>query len=466
MIKHFYAMLTAAVILGGCVTPSADMPSSVISLKSVSVPNQWESRAKLDSTPLGRVEWLSGFDDPTLNDLVEQAYRHNPNLKRLRAQLEIARAQSKQAKAGLLPVIEGIAGGTRINGFESADNSSVNLNLGLDVSWDADIWGGIRASAVAEEFSLDAAKSDYEAGYQILAANVAENYFLAIEATGLVEVSKNNLEALETTLGFVTVQYERGLRSGQDISLIQADTASAKVAYNSSKGARRDALRALEVLIGTYPDTQRITSAKPPKVPNLEAIRQPANILNSRPDLRAARSRVLGAYADFDSAKAAQKPNLSLGGLISGNTDQLGSILNPSELAATLFVNLTAPIFNGGSLKAETLLAQAVIDEALADYQELAIDAFREVEEQFDQGQILKQQEVELDQALSHARTALKFTQFRYESAESDLFDVLSAQQRISSIEAQLVSTRSARLIQYINLSLAMGIEPGSFFTR
>jgi len=129
-------------------------------------------------------------------------------------------------------------------------------------------------------------------------------------------------------------------------------------------------------------------------------------------------------------------------------------------LATTLLANLATPVFNGGALKADVVVAQSSIDEALSDYQHIALSAFRDVERQIDQGQILEQQEEELSQALSDAQDALRFTNFRYESGESDLFNVLSAQQRVSFIEAQLVSTQRARLVQYINLSLALGIEP------
>jgi len=447
--------------LSACTTSSARLGTGKeISVPSVSIPIKWETTAKLQSIPSDKIDWLSGFRDSKLNDLVEQSYKHNPNLKRLRAQLDQASALSKRSRAALLPVVDGFFRGTRTDRFEESDTSLANLSLGLDVSWDADIWGRIQSSKRADEFDLDAAKSDFEAGYQVLAANVVESYFLAIEAKRLAEVSQRNLQALTKTLGFVQVQFDRGLRSGQDISLIKADVASAKVAYNSSKGAERDALRALEVLIGFYPDTQRVTAFNLPEVPILDAIGQPANILTSRPDVQASQARILGAYADYDSAKAAQKPNLTLGGLIEGNSNQLGKTLDPSALASTLFANLTAPVFNGGARKADTAIAKAAIDEAFADYQETVLEALREVELQIDQGQVFEQQEVELNQALANARDALKFTQFRYESAESDLFDVLSAQQRVSLIEAQLVSTKRARLVQYINLSLALGISP------
>lgn len=461
MSKPLLITVTAALLLSACATTTVRLASgSDLSLPSVSLPGEWETQGDVTAMSANQMGWLNRFNDEDLNDLVQQAYLHNPNLKRLQARLDRAGAQSKKAKAGLLPVLNGIVGASRTDGFEGGDNSSANLSLGLDISWQADIWGRIDANAKANQFRLDAAASDFKAGYQILAASVIENYFLAIEAKRLAQVSQSNLDALTKTLGFVTVQFDRGLRSGQDITLIRADVASAKVAYNRAKGAARDALRALEILIGTYPDTKRVTAAALPDVPEFSAIGQPVNILTSRPDLAAAQSRIMAAYAAHKSARAAQKPDLSLGGVISENTNQLGQILDPSALAATLFANLTAPIFDGGARKADVAIAQANIDEAYANYQDAAIDAFKEVERQIDQGQILEQQESELDQALSDARDALKFTQFRYESAESDLFNVLSAQQRVSFIEAQLVSTRRARLVQYVNLSLALGVTP------
>jgi NodT family efflux transporter outer membrane factor (OMF) lipoprotein len=410
------------------------------------------------------MRWLSRFNEPALDNLVAKAYAHNPNNKRLQARLDRALAQSNSARSALLPIIDGSLRTSRTDPFEESDTSSASLSAGVDVSWEPDLWGRIGASSQAGQFRADAAKADYNAARQILAAAVVENYFLAIEARRLAEVSQSNLDALNKTLGFVTVQFERGLRSGQDISLIRADVASAKVSYNRAEGASRDALRALEILVGTYPKADSLAVSALPKLPTFIALGLPANVLTNRPDLQAAQYRVEAAYASHKSTTAAQKPNLSLGGFIGGSSSNLGKIFDPSAMASRLFANLTAPVFDGAKRKADIAIAQADIDEALANYQDVVVEAFREVERQIDQGQILAQQETELTQALSDARDALKFTQFRYESAESDLLNVLSVQQRVSFIESQLVSTRRARLVQYINLALALGIEPSGTF--
>lgn len=461
MNSQFLISVVTGLLLSACATPQASLnTSSSTALQSISLPNQWEGEGSQSALATGQLGWLTRLEDAALNKLVTQAYANNPNLKRLQARLDRAGALSKKAKAGLFPTVDGSFGASRTDGFEGVGNSSATLNAGIDISWVPDLWGRISASSQGSALRAEAAQADYRAGQQILAASVIENYFLTVEARRLAEVSQSNLDALNKTLGFVTVQYERGLRSGQDISLIRADVASAQVSYNSSAGAARDASRALEVLIGFYPKSDMFTAAALPEVPKFLAIGQPANILTHRPDLQAAQYRVEAAYAEHKSTKAAQKPNLSLGGFIGSSVSGAGQLFDPSAMASTLFANLTAPIFDAGTRKADIAIAQADIDEALANYQDIALDAFQDVESQIDQGQILVQQETELTQALSDARDALRFTQFRYESAESDLLNVLQVQQRVSFIEGQLVSTRRARLVQYINLALSLGIEP------
>jgi len=457
-------MSAATLLLSAC-TSSGFTSSSDMTISSIDMPGSWEGTSPQNtvlatSISAEHLGWLRKFEDPGLLNLVAQAYEKNPNLERLKARLEKAGAFSKKAKAGLRPVVTGNLIGTRTENIDGDINASASFSSALDVSWDPDLWGRLASASSANNLRTEAASADLLAGRHILAASIAETYFLAIEAQRLAQVSQNNLDALNKTLGFVTVQYERGLRSGQDISLIRTDVASARVSHDSALGAARDAIRALEILMGGYPANDRLLKTSLPNVPKIDAIGQPAEILTRRPDLRAARYRVEAAYAAHKSSRAAQRPNLSLSGEIGGNDSVLGRLFDPQALAGTLLANLAAPIFDGGARKADVLAAKADIDEALANYQELTLDAFREAERQIDQGQILERQEFELNKALSDARDALRFTQFRYESGDSDLLNVLSVQQRVSFIEGQLVSIRRARLVQYVNLALALGIEP------
>lgn len=454
------SLLISTTITGCATMDFADAGQGRLLPASLDVPQDWENAAVNETTPLTQTPWLTRFDDPALDALVVRAYRHNPDLDQLRAALDRANALSARARSGLLPVLDGLLGGSRRDVLQGADASTATLNVEVQASWEPDIWGRIRATVEATGVDRDAAEFDLEAARQVLAASVVESAFLAIEANRLADVSQRNLDALTETLGFVEVQYERGLRSEQELVLIRADVMSATAALQQAKGAERQALRALNVLTGSYPETDLTLASDLPPVPVFSALGQPVDILRQRPDLRAAQLRVEAAHARHRSATAAQKPRLTLGGTFGGADAQLGQIFDPAQLASTLFANLSAPLFDGGQRQADVAVAQADIDAALARYRRVALDAFQEVEDQRDQGTVLSAQERALQSALSDARKALKFTRFRYESAEVDLLNVLQVQQRVSFIEAQLVSLRRARLAQYLNLSLALGVPP------
>lgn len=465
------SVLLSVSFLTGCATTSlTGQGSSHFERSNVQSPESWDtlgiSVQPPEALPLSladvgaEVNWLDAFDDPAFNALVEEAYRNNPNLERLQANLDRAKALADRARSSLSPTLDGGLSGSRSDAFEGPDRSSANLDVRLSASWDVDLWGRLSASAEAGELEAQATQADLDAARQILAASVIETLFLAIEAQRLQEVSQRNLDALSETLGFVEVQYDRGLRSAQELVLIRADVSSAIASYKQAEGRTRQAKRALEILIGHYPRTDRGLADELPDVPSVASVGQPANILRTRPDLRAAERRVDAAYARHASALAAKKPRLSLSGSLGGSGSQLADWFDPASIAASLLGNVTAPLFDGGLRDADIAIAKADVDAAMATYRETALDAFLEVENQLDEADILRQREAALLSALKDARDALRFTQFRYESAEVDLLNVLQVQQRVSFIEAQLVGLRRARLSQYLNLSLALGIPP------
>jgi len=455
-LKSGLLALCASVCLSACATPQGFTSGVVMDLAPTFVPEKWEAGDKVE-VAADPVNWLLQLNDPALSALVIEAQSASPDMQKLRARLDRAEALTRRAKSGLRPSVNGSVGATRTDAVEGADRSSAALNAGLDVSWAPDLWGRTGAEVDAAAFDMRASRFDLEAGQKLLTASIAEAWFVAIEARLLYEVSETNLAALERTLGFVTVQYDRGLRSGQDIALIRADVASSRAFVERARGSSRDALRALEVLVGRYPDTDRDLPAVLPNVPGLAVAGQPAELLNARPDLKAARARVNAAASRAGSAEAARLPTLTLSGVIGGSSNGLGSLLDPASLATTLLANLAAPIVDGGARQADIDIAQADVDTAMADYRALALDAYGDVERQLDEDAVLRLQETELTQALSNARDALKFTQFRYESGENDLLNVLSVQQRVNFTEGQLVSVRRARLVQYIDLALATG---------
>ena len=464
MKRSLLLILAAASLTSGCATTSLTGGASGSSPKlGLELPATWnQSEAQMDQVATGATQpaWLSAMEGDDWAALVEEAYRNNPDLDQLRANLDRADALIQQARAGLMPILDGLLGASRSDALEGSGASSATLSASLSASWEPDLWGRLTARLDASQLEREARLADLDSAKQVLAASVVEATFLTIEAQRLADVSSRNLDALSETLGFVNVQQERGLRSAQDLVLIRADVATAEASLRQAEGSARQAKRALETLIGVYPGTTRIIPNRLPKVPEVQGIGQPADILRTRPDLRSAECRVLAAYANHEVAVADQKPQLSLSGSFGGSDASLSNVLDPMNIASNLLVNVSAPLFDGGLRRSAVDAAEADIDAALATYRRTALTAFQDVEDQIDSGQVLKAQEEALLLALEDARQALKFMRFRYESAEVDLLNVLQIQQRVSFIEGQLVTLRRARLVQYLNLSLALGVPP------
>lgn len=402
--------------------------------------------------------WLEPVDDQTLKALVNEALAANPEIGAAQGRLNRARAILSQSRALQRPSLNAESRASISEGFDGAADTSA-YTVRLNASWEADLWGRLSSASAADARTADAAEADFKATRQLIAANTAQAYFLLIEANQLASVEQSNLESLEETLGFVSIQFERGLRSSEDIALIRADVATSRASLDLAHQAQRDATRAIEVLVGRYPTASLQAGLEAPIRPEESIIGKPADLLERRPDIRSAKLMILAQHARTKSARADLLPRLSMQASFDGSASALEDLFNPSALAASLLVGGTQALFDGGARRARIEAAEADTETALANYQLLVLDAFNEVETELDRGRVLERREGFLKSALSEAEDALQFSRFRYELGESDLLNVLSIQQRVASLRAELARTQRARLDQYVALALALGQE-------
>ena len=403
------------------------------------------------------VGWIDQIGDDKLSALVREAQANNRNLQIAAANVEKSRALAKQAGAALQPNVSlsaGASGSGVVNNSAPAGRSS---NVGLSLSWELDIWGRIRSGQQAALASAEATQADYIYSQYSLAGAVARAYFLSIEAGGQADVAQKSLEALTETDRIVRVQHDNGLATAQDVALSRSDLASTRSNLAASQAAQREALRALEVLLGRYPAADLDVAAALPETPALPPAGVPSQLLERRPDLVAAERQVAAAFNSVDQAKAAQLPAISLTSSIGGSSDQLANLINPTNLAWTAAGNLVAPLFDGGLRKAQVEEANADQKQAIAAYGQAALEAFQEVETSLDQNVVLRGREEALAESASEANKALNIAQIRYNEGESDLLDVLTIQQRVFTADSNYVSIERERLDEWVTLNLALG---------
>ncbi len=447
-------LIAIALLLNGCGTTS---DKKIKEDALAAIPEQrynWTQQADNRDIEVG---WIETFGDPTLTALVKEAQENNLNLQAAAGNVERARALAVQAGAALVPSVGLTAGGSGRGSIENASTAQGNMNVGLQMSWELDIWGRIESGQQAAIASAQAAEADYLFSQYSLAATTASAYFAAIEANLQTKIAEESLSLLEETMRIVNVQHKNGLASAQDVALTKADLASARERLITIQGSQRDASRAIELILGRYPSAELGVRETLPELPSMPTAGIPADILERRPDLIAAERRVAAAYNSLDQAKAAQLPSISLTSTVGGTSNELSNVLNPQNIAWQAASNLLAPLIDGGAREAQVDIATVEQEQALVSYAQTALTAFSEVENFLDQGTTLELRRNELIEASEEAQKAYDIASLRHKEGEISLLDVLTIQQRVTSVESNLVSLQRALLDQRINLNLALG---------
>ena len=454
-----FSLAGLVVVLAGCGTvPSQEQVEQdvdqAVQQQAPAARTEWGAGAEAGSVQAG---WIKSFDDPALNRLVVEAQTNNRDLAAAAANVDRSWALARQAGANLGADVSLSRTASQTGGIGGSQPTTNSFGLGLQVSWEADVWGRLRSGERGAVASAQAAEADFRAAQQSLAAATAKAYFSAVEANIQAGIVRETVEILEETLRIVNVKHDNGMSSAQDVSLARSDLATARESLTTIEGSQRDAVRALEALLGRYPGADLEVRRSLPGVPPAPPAGLPSELLERRPDIVAAERRVAAAFNATNQARAARLPSIGLTGNLGSASDSLSGLLESSNAAWTAGASLLAPIFDGGRRREAVEIATADQEQALAAYGQAAISAFSELETNLDQGVVLQQRIAELNVAATEAANAFRIAQLRYEEGEEELLNVLSIQQRVIGAKSSLSSVERLLLEQRVNLNLALG---------
>jgi outer membrane protein TolC len=259
----------------------------------------------------------------------------------------------------------------------------------------------------------------------------------------------------------VKVKADAGQVTPQDLNLSQADLSQARERARSAEGAHKEAVRSLEVLLGRYPSAELEVAEEYVPVPPPIPAGIPAQVLERRPDMIAAESQVRLAFQNVEAAKLARLPQIGLtgsAGFASGDATNL--IGDNSFFSAG--ANFLAPVFDAGQLEQEVVIQTANQEQALANYGQAALNAFKEVESGLNNERLLTERETLLADALKQNEEALRVARVRYDAGAIEVLEVLQLQARTNLSKSALIDMKNRRLAERIDLHLALG---GSFDT-
>lgn len=445
--------------LSGCATDQPPPPEAVIAgvlPDSTQISEDWSGPADAGEVDDG---WLMNFKDKRLEALVEEVLANNQNIQAAAAQVDAAAGLAKQAGAALKPTV-GLAAGTSTTDAGGLSSNLESSSAFLNVSWELDVWGRVRAGVSAEEESFRATEADYEFARQSLVAQTAKAWFLATQIRAQMELAQEAVDIYSKLVDLVETRQEVGVAAPQDLPLSKANLAVAQSNLRRVKSSYQEILRSLEVLLGRYPsaELEAISEfiAVLPDIP----VGLPSEILERRPDLIAAERRVAAAFFGSQEARAARLPRISLTASAGAVDSGLSNLLNASNPVTSLGGSLFAPLYSGGALKAGVEIADAQQRAVTAVYTQSVLQAFQEVETALTNEQLLSEQEAYSREVVDRSSEAYSITKAQYEGGTVDLLTLLQTQASLLSARSSLIALRNERLSQRVGLHLALG---GSF---
>ncbi|MBX3463243.1 MAG: efflux transporter outer membrane subunit [Planctomycetes bacterium] len=410
--------------------------------------------------------WWSGFGEPALDDLVDTALRDNRDLRAALARLEAAAANRTIVGAEGLPQLDAafdpqrsrrVFIGFPFGGGGVPSTTVTTMSLALNLRWEVDLWGRVRAAESAAIGELQATAADLAGARLSLVAQVCRAWFDAVAAAQQLELADGTVAALRATADEVRERFRRGVRPAIDVHQAAANAADAEAIRARRRDELQRARRRLEILVGRYPAGAALAAATlPPALPPLPA-GLPSELLQRRPDLVAAERRLAAAGCRVDSARAALYPRISLTGSAGTTSQELEDLADDDFRVWSLGANLLQPLLRGGALRAAVERAQALRAEALAAYGGAVLQAFAEVEQALASEALLAERLEAVARAAGHARQARDLARERWQLGVADFLAVADGQRQAYVAEAARIDVERQRIDNRIDLFLALG---------
>jgi NodT family efflux transporter outer membrane factor (OMF) lipoprotein len=458
--------------LAGCSGP----PRLRTSPDPVDVPDRFEAAAS--QAPEVPSRWWEDFGDVGLAEAVAAALEHNQDLRAAAARLDQALAQARIAGADLKPTVGTGASASRNRqsfiGFpvpedpmsgdpvsdgdqEVVSSTFTNLGTSLNISWEADLWGRLRAASRAAVADAQAMEAEYQAASLSLAGQTTKAWLAAAEIEQQLDLARRTVDSWRAAYEQVNDRYRRGLRSPLDVRLALANLTNAESLVEARLRQLDAALRQLEVLMGRYPGRQLSAPQALPQAPAAIPAGLPAELVGRRPDLVAAERRLAAADERFLVAKRSLYPRLTL--TASGGTasEALSDLVDYDFRVWSIAANLLQPVFQGGRLRANVDRARAGTEEAVQSYTAAALRAYAEVETTLAADEHLAGEVDRLSESVRHSRAATKLAEDRYRMGLEDYVTVLDSQRREFTSESAYISAYQRRLENRVDLYLALG---------
>lgn len=449
-------LLALPLLLAACAgAPPAVAPNTTMELPVATAAAQQPVRA----------DWWTLYGDAQLNALVAEALANNTDLARAAARIDESRALVRLARADALPTVGATAGAARqrsgANAGLPAPVTANNFNLGLNVSWELDLWGRLAAGNRAAREDLAATTLDRDALRTALAAQVVQAYAAVQSIDAQTAAFRETVAGQRDGVRLQRLREQGGELSQLDLSQIEAELAGNESQLLKLDRARGETSRALATVLGRSPravwDASIAAPAQPLAVAGGVPAGLPSTLLQQRPDVAAAEARLRAAGARVDVARAAYLPGVALSASLGKASTDLSNLLDGPSTIWSLVASLTQPIWNAGRLDAGREAVLARQRQAELDYRDAVARAFREVRDALDAQAEASASLTLARQRADALRQAARLTQLRVDAGESSRLNAIEAQRIALAAQSQMADQQRALAVAQADLFRALG---------
>ncbi len=411
-----------------------------------------------DTTFNNSLKWWAVFDDPILDTLIKTALENNYDVLATAEKVQAAMFQLSIQKAELLPKF-GVTGQAQRGNFNfmKTDSPTNNFVIGAQASWELDFWGKYRrlneaakAQYLGSEYGLSSLKLS-------LVTAVATTYFQILEYKEKQYISESTYAIRDSSLNLIQQRFDAGIIPEIDLNHAQIQRAIAATSIPLYKRLAAHAESTLSVLLGENPK-ELISSTKLEDITTIPEIPVgiPADILERRPDVLLAEQELVAQNAMIGVAQANRFPSFSLTGMLGGASDDL-STLTSAGAAWNVGGSLLGPLFhwnqNANRVKAERSKKEA----AVYNYQNVALNAFKEVADLLIEISTLKEEEHAIQQHVKASLSATFLSSERYDKGIASYIEYLESQRQAFDAQIGLAENRQKLLSAHIKLYQALG---------
>ncbi|MEP2101514.1 MAG: TolC family protein [Parasphingorhabdus sp.] len=432
-------------LASGCVSMAPDSKAPEI---AAGVPQEY---SKVDASGAYEpAQWWRSFQDPVLNSLLDEALTKNLDLAEAAARLRAAEAQARVSKSGLFPQVNADLGSSYSDtpsagtGFGAAGGGSriqvENYTSGLGFSYEVDLWGRLRDDARAGRADAEAAAADLQAARLAVIAETITSYFDIVDVRDQIALTTKIIDVLGDRVEQTENRYRRGLATSFELYQVRQDFRNIQAGLPQRERQLTATEGQLAVLIGRYSNNmEQFLGQKlsPQLVFTSIPSGLPIDLLVQRPDISAEGQRLESARFNLGARKAERFPSISLSagtGTQAGNTSGLFDIFDKWVL--NLGANLTAPLFQGGRIRANIEAADAQYAQQAAVYARTVLTAYQEVGAAIEGYEEERQRYSFLFSQLDEATAAAQLQSRRFATGVGsyvDYLDALRAQYQVQS---------------------------------